>query len=35
MPHLNHAVAERRRREIDIYLVFEAPAQLQPQIIND
>lgn len=35
MPHLNHAAAERRRREIDIYLVFEAPAQLQSQIMND
>lgn len=35
MSHLNHAAAERRRGEIDIYLVFEAPAQLQSQIIND
>lgn len=35
MPHLNRAAAERRRREIDIYLGFEAPAPLQSQILND
>lgn len=35
MPYLNYAAAEGKRREIDIYLVFEAPAQLQSQVIND
>lgn len=35
MLHVSHAAAERRQKEIDIYLAFEAPAQLQSQVIND
>lgn len=33
-PRMNPAAAEGRLREIDIYLFFEAPAQLQSQVIN-